>query len=252
MPKTSTANTAFGLLQRTLRLFALGILSLGALSACAVAPGGLGGGDTWQEEVLLHDGQKLVIERSQTYGGRSEIGQDAPVATHTIRFVMPQGPQTITWNSPFDSDAGRASLRLLAVHVKDGIPYVVAEPNLCQSYNKWGRPNPPYVIFKWVTNAWQRIGIEAVPLEFTATNVSRYVSRMWARDRNGQLITAEQIQTLNVSDQPQYRSILREPMGSEQIIAMCGDKVLYKGRWILRNDPVARQWIDREEQEKSK
>ena len=33
------------------------------------------GGDSWKEDVLLHDGKKLIVERSQTYGGRHEIGQ---------------------------------------------------------------------------------------------------------------------------------------------------------------------------------
>jgi hypothetical protein len=33
------------------------------------------GGESWQEEVLLHDGQKLIVERAQTRGGNHEIGQ---------------------------------------------------------------------------------------------------------------------------------------------------------------------------------
>lgn len=211
---TNPSHTSKQVWSRTLRLWALWIWGLVALSACALTPGGLGGGDSWQEEVLLHDGRKMVIERSQTYGGRSEIGQDSPVAEHTIRFALSASQQMISWTSLFDKDAGRAGLRLLAVHEKDGVPYVVAEPNLCQAYNKWDRPNPPYVIFKWRSNDWQRIGIEDLPIEFTTTNVSRYVSRMWARNRNGQLISAEQIQKLNASDQPQYRSIVREQMAA--------------------------------------
>jgi hypothetical protein len=27
------------------------------------------GGDSWKEELLLHDGSKVIITRSQTYGG---------------------------------------------------------------------------------------------------------------------------------------------------------------------------------------
>ena len=33
------------------------------------------GGASWQEEVLLHDGRKLVVDRSVERGGRHEIGQ---------------------------------------------------------------------------------------------------------------------------------------------------------------------------------
>jgi hypothetical protein len=62
-------------------LLAVGLIV--GLTACA-GGGALGlGGDTWQEEVLLHDGRKMVVERSQTYGGRREIGQDLPVKEHT-------------------------------------------------------------------------------------------------------------------------------------------------------------------------
>ncbi|CAM8667287.1 hypothetical protein MCEZEM1_02088 [Comamonadaceae bacterium] len=192
-------------------LFALGFLVTLNAGAEGVAVSS-SGSDAWREEVLLHDGQKMVIERSQTYGGRSEIGQDAPVADHTVRFIVPKGQQTIEWNSPFDREIGRTSLRLLAVHVKDGMAYVATEPNLCQSYDKWGRPNPPYVFFKWEANGWQRIGMEALPAEFSTMNVSQRLSRMWAKDRSGTTLTASQIQTENVNNQPQRRSIMREPM----------------------------------------
>lgn len=171
------------------------------------------GGDSWQEEVLLHDGRKTTIERSQTYGGRGEIGQDAPVATHTVRFNIANG-QTVTWTSPFDGEIGRTSLRLLAMHVKDGTAYVVTEPNLCLSYNKWGRPNPPYVIFRWQGDSWQRIGLEALPPEFNSMNVSHRIARMWAKDRNGTTLTAAQIQAENATNQPPYRAILREPVAA--------------------------------------
>jgi len=202
--------------QTTTRRILLSVgLAIG-LSACvglACAAGAAG--DSWQEEVLLHDGQRILIERSQTYGGGSEIGQDAPVADHTIKFTVPKGQQTLVWNSPFDREVGRTSLRLLAVHSKDGAAYVVTEPNLCLSYNKWGRPNPPYVIFKWESNNWQRIGIEALPQEFSTMNVSQRLARMWARDRNGTTVTAQQIQAENATNQPQYRSILREAMAND-------------------------------------
>ena len=168
--------------------------------------------DTWQEEVLLHDGQKMVVERSQTYGGRHEVGQSAPAREHTIRFSLPNSSNIISWTSEYGEGLGRTNFNLLALHVKDKTPYVIAEPNLCLAYNQWGRPNPPYVIFQWSSNEWQRIGIEALPPEFSTMNVSQRTARMWARDRNGTTLTAKEIQAENATNQPQYRSILREPM----------------------------------------
>jgi hypothetical protein len=33
------------------------------------------GGTSWKEEVLLHDGSKVIVDRSAERGGRHEIGQ---------------------------------------------------------------------------------------------------------------------------------------------------------------------------------
>ena len=46
-------------------------------------------GESWKEEVLLHDGQKLIVERSQMRGGNHEIGQEVPIAEHKISFIDP-------------------------------------------------------------------------------------------------------------------------------------------------------------------
>jgi len=39
---------------------------------------GFGNSASWKEEVLLHDGSKIIVERSLSYGGRHEIGQASP------------------------------------------------------------------------------------------------------------------------------------------------------------------------------
>lgn len=65
------------------------------LAACTALPAN--STDSWKEEVLLHDGQKIMVERSQTYKGRSEPGQPAPIGEHIIRFALPGSGKTITW-----------------------------------------------------------------------------------------------------------------------------------------------------------
>lgn len=94
----------------------LGLLLMigGSMSACA---GFLGiGGTSWKEEVLLHDGSKLIVKRSQSYGGRHEIGQPCPIKEHTINFTLPGSNKTITWTSEYGEDLGRTNFNLLAVH----------------------------------------------------------------------------------------------------------------------------------------
>lgn len=170
------------------------------------------GGDSWKEEVLLHDGQKIIVERSQSYGGRSEPGQSGPIKEHTISFTLPGSNKTITWTSEYGEDLGRTNFNLLAVHVLNGTPYIVASPNLCLSYNKWGRPNPPYVVFKYEGNGWQRIPLEQFPAEFKTINVVLSIQKFQADQLSGiGLTSAEKIKELNAHiEKPEHKTILRE------------------------------------------
>ncbi|HLC44633.1 MAG TPA: hypothetical protein VJK50_02215 [Patescibacteria group bacterium] len=217
------------------------ILTLGvSMSACSSM--------TWKEEVLLHDGQKIIVKRSQSYGGRHEIGQTPPIKEQEITFTGPNTNKTVTFKSEYGEDIGRASFNLLALHVLNGTPYLIVEPNLCLSYNKWGRPNPPYVFFKHDGKAWQRIPLSEFPVEFKNINlIVSTLSDVKKLPSHG-LVSAEMVRELNSSlKQPEYKTILREPLAKERINAMCEERVLYKGHWILPDDPIARKFIDRQE-----
>ena len=179
-------------------------LSLGACS-----------GDSWKEEVLLHDGQKIIVERSQTYKGNSEIGQPTPVGEHTIRFRLPGTDKQIIWTSEYGEDLGRTNFNLVALHVLKNEAFLVAVPNLCLSYGKWGRPNPPYVVFKHDGEKWVRAALGDLPVEFKTINVvinNQGEAKILAKER---LVSAELVQRLNGElEQPEYKAILREPMQS--------------------------------------
>ena len=204
------------------------------------------GGTSWKEEVLLHDGSKIIVKRSQSYGGRHEIGQTPPIKEQDIAFTVPGSGESIEWKSEYSDDIGRSNFKLVALHILHGVPYILAVPNLCLSYNKWGRPNPPYVIFKRDGKLWQRISIAQLPTEFKEINVvveSKGEEKIITAQS---VVSAELVKQLNGElEQPEYRSILREGFPKERITAMCEERVLYKGHWILPNDPVARQFIDR-------
>jgi hypothetical protein len=209
------------------------VITVAEMNACAVVGTLPFGGDSWQEEVLLHDGRKLIISRSQTYGGRHEIGQAAPIREHTVTFTLPNTDKAIRWTSEYGEDLGRTNFHLLAVHVLNGTPYLVTDPNLCPAYNKWGRPNPPYVYFKYDGVGWQRIRLEDLPAEFTTLNVvisldSGIVQNMVKRG----LVPVEEIQKLNRSlPQPEYQALLREPVVN--VRQQCGEMIYAgKGGWI--------------------
>lgn len=230
------------LLQATARRTLLAIGLVMGLSACiGVAGASDSGGDTWKEEVLLHDGQRLVVERSQTYGGRHEVGQSVPAREHTISFKLPNSSSVITWTSEYGEGLGRTNFNLLALHIKLGTPYLIVEPNLCLSYNKWGRPNPPYLIFKWEASAWNRIDIAALPPEFTTINLIVNNSRIREIQENSQAtgyVPAAYVTVMNGRlSQPEYRSILREPMNYDQscIPMVTNGKGLWRAQaWFSR------------------
>jgi hypothetical protein len=122
---------------------------------------------TWKEEVLLHDGKKIIVERSDTYDSsmRHEIGQGAPLAEHKTTFKVPGTNQTVIWKSDNRSPSDPDDLHLLALDFLDGVPYVATTTFGIPAYTKWNRPNPPYVFFKYV-GEWKRVSLEEFPEKF--------------------------------------------------------------------------------------
>lgn len=203
-------------LQTVARQAALALGVVMALSACiGVADAAGAGGDTWQEEVLLHDGRTLIAERYVRRGGRAEVGQSGAYVEQTLRFIEPQSGKTYTWSDSYSAELGMANFLLLALHVVDGVPYVVATPMGCQSYNKWGRPNPPYVVFQWQESSWQRIALADFPQVARSANLLHSAPDDWVRRNGTHQASAQQIRDENAGDQPQYRSIVREVMVNE-------------------------------------
>jgi len=206
------------------------------LYGCAIS--GLGFDTRWQEEVQLHDGRTLILLRSVNHGGRSEVGQGSPVREHTLRFQLPGNTKWFTWTSEYGEDLGRTNFNVLALHVLGDTPYVVTEPNLCLSYNKWGRPNPPYVIFKWAGDRWVRIPISELPLEFKTMNVVISASLQNISSSTAGIgylpegltpqgigyVPKEAVQKLNRNLlQREYKNILREPY--EGASGVCGEMI---------------------------
>ena len=207
------------------------------------------GGDSWEEEALQYDGGKIIVKRSQDYGGRHEIGQGAPIKDYYLSFTLPGSNQSIKWESEYSEDIGRANLHPLALHVLNGTPYIITEPNLCLAYNKWGRPNPPYVIFKYDGKEWQRITIQVLPIEFKDMNLVNDTKDDAEHLMKASPVTVEAVKRFN-SDlrQPELKTILREGIDPKKVTGSsvnCIELILYKGKLIMPNDPVMRMQLDR-------
>jgi hypothetical protein len=222
------------------------LLAIGIGGMSMNASGFLGfGGTNWKEEVLLHDGSKIVVERWQKRGGSHEIGKAPPVKEQSITFALIGNSRVISWHDPYSKDVGSANFELLALHILNQIPYIVTLPYGCVAYNKWGRPNPPYVVFKYEGETWQRIPMSDLPAAFN--NINLVVNTSKHEEKLGGLgkASAEEVRKMNSSfKQSEYRSILREPLAQGRIDRMCEELVLYRGHWIRPNDPIGRFVVD--------
>jgi hypothetical protein len=226
------------------RSMAFGLLLMMAmtLNACA-GPFGIGG-TSWQEEVLLHDGSKIIAERSITRSGRHEIGQMSNPSNQTLTFTMPGTNRTIQWEDKNSDDIGTSNFNLLLLDIVKGAVYMVASPMGCLSYNKWGRPNPPYVAFKYQGKEWQRITLQELPAMLTTPNLVVNSPDTVAKQAGHDLITADTIKSLNNSIiHPENKTILRKEIPNAG--GSCPEMVYYKGMWVGPGDSIGKRMMDR-------
>lgn len=190
----------------------------------------MGGKASWKEEVLLHDGRKVIVERSQTRGGRREIGQEVPVAEHIVSFRKPGTGQLVTWKSEHGMEIEKSSLLPLALDIVAGAPYIVTTPAGCIAYNKSGRPNPPYVIQKFDGNAWQRVPLADFPVEIKEANLvisalmGQFERRLTGRSAP---VPAGEVKSINAEARDPnvlyLRVFIREPLKPGSVGVSCPD-----------------------------
>lgn len=128
-----------------------------------------GGGRYWREEVALPDGRVILVSRWQKLGSPldrelQDIKFGAPVVGHVIEITNPDTNKTIRWETD-------KTLTPLAIGINHGAVYLVARPRFCWVYEQLGRPEPPYVFFKYQEGGWQRISVGELPSEIAKANL---------------------------------------------------------------------------------
>lgn len=182
------------------------------------ASGFFGFGDTasWKEEVLLHDGSKIIVKRWQKHGGRHSLGDKPPVQEYTLKFKLPHTNETIIWKDGPTEDIDYKNFDMRALHIKNNIPYLITSTHGCLSYNKWGRPNPPYVIFKYEGNEWKRIPLAELPIEFKDINLVGDTINDEKKLVDLGLVSAARVNEFNKDyTQKEYKTIVRTPIKKE-------------------------------------
>lgn len=193
------------------------ILTLGVSMSADAGLFGLGG-TSWKEEVLLHDGRKIIVDRTAKRHGRHEIGQRPPIGDQSISFTMPGTKQRVVWKDEYSEDVSGANFNLMMLDIVQGTAYLLATPAGCLSYNKWGRPNPPYVVFKYQGSEWKRIPLEELPAEIKLPNMLHSSPDDVAeKSAKGGVVPTTVIREENDGyRQPEYKTILREPLARKK------------------------------------
>lgn len=125
-------------------------------------------GRSWQEEVMLQDGTRIVVDRGLKLGSRYDQEMGAwnagpPVRGYTLDIPLPGGKGRARWEHD-------QSLIPLAVGIKNGIAYLATAPSTCPDFDRYGRPIPAYVFFKF-DGGWKRISVDEFPEEIKSVNL---------------------------------------------------------------------------------
>jgi len=172
---------------------------------------------SWKEEVLLHDGSKIIAERHYNLGGYPAIeSQERAALDVTVTFDLPGANKKITWKTDYDNSQPEPnSLNLIRLDVVKGVPYIATYPAGCIAYNKWGRPNPPQILFKYANEQWQRITLAELPPELIGTHANVIVGKPAAVLLKS-FYTVEGVNAVNHDiSTPEYKTILREAVKDE-------------------------------------
>ena len=202
------------------------ILMLGvSMSACSKTM-------SWKEEVKLHDGQIIVAERFYNLGGKPTLeSRERAALDSTVTFSLPGTNKKVVWKNDFrDSVPEPNSLNLIRLDIVKGVPYIATYPAGCIAYNKWGRPNPPQVLFKYNNDQWQRLTLAEFPAELISTHANVIVGRpATSMLKSFYTVAGVDAENREIST-PEYKTILREVLSKERINEMCMEMVQFKNK----------------------
>ena len=139
---------------------------LRALTVFAVCTAMIACGKTirWKQEVLLHDGRVIVVDRVSKQIGRIFPENVIIEYEQTISFSHPDTSDRFSWELPEGTLA-----KLL--DFEKGVPYFVLRPASVADYNEWGCPNPPFLVFRYEKNNWLPVNISKLPARFSLPNL---------------------------------------------------------------------------------
>lgn len=116
----------------------------------------------WKQEVPLHDGRVIVVDRISKQTGKILPENVIMESEQTLSFTNPDTQERILWTLP-------KGLLPVALDFDQQKPYLVLRAYTVSDYNKWDCPNPPWLVYRYEGGEWNRMRFE----EFPAVLVNR-------------------------------------------------------------------------------
>lgn len=111
----------------------------------------------WKEEVKLHDGRVIVVDRESRREGRAVPGEAPFEGVFIVRAKHPDTGEEILWN---EFAGGGPEV----IDFVNGVPYFAVNVGSGPSCRKYQFPKLNFVFFKY-DKRWQRISFEELPKE---------------------------------------------------------------------------------------
>lgn len=162
------------IISRTLALLLL-------LVACTQVMGFSARTERWTEDVALHDGRQIRVEREVEWTAEivltdpffglptlPHISKNWPDKFH-IRFKHPDTQENIVWQ-------GEQHYRPVVLDLVDGVPYLVVYGRVTKKTEAiYGCPELPYIYLKYESEfvgTWSPVPVEKAPEELQRANLS--------------------------------------------------------------------------------
>jgi len=140
----------------------------------------------WYEEAKQDDGSIVLVKKIESKNGLYSgwFGGQPGVNSYGYRFPKveftdPKTGETLRWDSSrlaknVKNIKGKTTayqLEPYALHFYDQVPYLFTTFFPIASYYDWGCPIPPYIVWRWEGDYWQRIDLGEVPVRFRRRNL---------------------------------------------------------------------------------
>lgn len=188
------------------------------LTAASLSLAACGKTIDWKQEVKLHDGRVIVVDRKSKQESMSIPTKGILEPWQQIAFTHPASRERIVWDLP-------KGLGLWMLDIGGGMIWTVLKPQSIADYNAWGCPSPPWIVFRWQTGIWQQVAMGDLPSVLTTPNTLAAAASDNPRSEN-KLVSVEQFGAYLARLDPEYRTISREKVNP--IALGCHESVLHK------------------------